>query len=68
MLEKMGLDYEQADKLAAEGTICTFATSRKGVDARSRDVNAQNFTLQARGRCRVGRDRNCSQPRVIGMA
>lgn len=44
-----GIDYEQADKLAADGTICTFATSRKGVDARSRDINVQNFTLQHKG-------------------
>jgi ATP-binding cassette subfamily F protein 2 len=38
-----------AEQLAAEGTICTFSTSRKGVDARSRDVNVQNFTLQHKG-------------------
>jgi hypothetical protein len=38
-----------AEELAAEGTICTFSTSRKGVDARSRDVNVQNFTLQHKG-------------------
>ncbi|KAL7426089.1 hypothetical protein ACHAXH_000349 [Discostella pseudostelligera] len=38
-----------ADQLAAEGTICTYAYSRKGVDARSRDVNVQNFTLQHKG-------------------
>ena len=44
-----GIDYEQADKLAGVGTICTFATSRKGVDARSRDINVQNFTLQHKG-------------------
>ena len=44
-----GIDYEQADKLTADGTICTFATSRKGVDARSRDINVQNFTLQHKG-------------------
>ena len=44
-----GLDHEQADALAAEGTICTFSSSRKGVDARSRDINVQNFTLQHRG-------------------
>ena len=44
-----GIDYEQADKLAGDGTICTFATSRKGVDARSRDINVQNFTLQHKG-------------------
>jgi len=38
-----------ADKLASEGTICTFSTSRKGVDQRSRDINVQNFTLQHKG-------------------
>lgn len=38
-----------AEQLASEGTICTFASSRKGVDARSRDVNVQNFTLQHKG-------------------
>ena len=38
-----------AEQLASEGTICTFAASRKGVDARSRDVNVQNLTLQHRG-------------------
>lgn len=38
-----------AEELAAEGTICTYASSRKGVDARSRDVNVQNFTLQHKG-------------------
>jgi ATPase subunit of ABC transporter with duplicated ATPase domains len=40
---------EAAEQLAAEGTICTFSASRKGVDARSRDVNVQNFTLQHKG-------------------
>lgn len=38
-----------ADQLAFEGTICTYASGRKGVDARSRDVNVQNFTLQHKG-------------------
>ena len=38
-----------AEELASEGTICTYASSRKGVDARSRDVNVQNFTLQHKG-------------------
>lgn len=41
-----GIDHDQADALAAAGTICTFAASRKGVDARNRDINVQNFTLQ----------------------
>lgn len=40
---------EAADALAADGTICTFATSKKGVDERSRDVNVTNFTLQHKG-------------------
>ena len=44
-----GMTNEAAEQLAAEGTICTFAASRKGVDARSRDVNVQNFTLQHKG-------------------
>ena len=44
-----GIDHEQADQLASEGTICTFATSKKGVDSRSRDINVQNFTLQHMG-------------------
>eukprot|EP00546_Thalassionema_frauenfeldii_P022241 CAMPEP_0178907310 /NCGR_PEP_ID=MMETSP0786-20121207/7299_1 /TAXON_ID=186022 /ORGANISM="Thalassionema frauenfeldii, Strain CCMP 1798" /LENGTH=760 /DNA_ID=CAMNT_0020579093 /DNA_START=8 /DNA_END=2291 /DNA_ORIENTATION=+ len=44
-----GLDHQQADLLASEGTICTFATSRKGVDARSRDIKVSNFTLQHKG-------------------
>ena len=44
-----GIDYEQADKLTSEGTICTFAASRKGVDARSRDIKVENFTLQHKG-------------------
>mmetsp|Transcript_26767 Transcript_26767/g.39907 ORF Transcript_26767/g.39907 Transcript_26767/m.39907 type:complete len:788 (-) Transcript_26767:495-2858(-) len=37
------------EELAEQGTICTFATSKKGVDARSRDINVQNFTLQHKG-------------------
>jgi len=44
-----GIDHEAADALAAAGTICTFASSRKGVDARSRDINVTNFTLQHMG-------------------
>ena len=44
-----GIDHEAADALAAAGTICTFSASRKGVDARSRDVNVTNFTLQHMG-------------------
>ena len=45
----VGESNPAAEQLAAEGTICTYATSRKGVDARSRDVNVQNFTLQHKG-------------------
>jgi ATP-binding cassette subfamily F protein 2 len=44
-----GIDHVQADALASAGTICTFSASRKGVDARSRDINVQNFTLQHMG-------------------
>ena len=44
-----GTDFEQADALAQAGTICTFSASKKGVDARSRDINVQNFTLQHMG-------------------
>ena len=40
---------EAADRLASAGTICTFATSKKGVDERSRDINVSNFTLQHKG-------------------
>ena len=45
----LSISNELADALASEGTICTFASSRKGVDARSRDINIQNFTLQHKG-------------------
>ena len=44
-----GLDHDTADELAAAGTICTFSASKKGVDARARDINVQNFTLQHMG-------------------
>ena len=47
--EDDGIDHNTADALASAGTICTFALSKKGVDARSRDVNVQNFTLQHMG-------------------
>lgn len=49
LTEDDGIDHEAADVLAAAGTICTFATSRKGVDNRSRDINVTNFTLQHMG-------------------
>jgi len=45
----VGESNPAAEQLAADGTICTYSTSRKGVDARSRDVNVQNFTLQHKG-------------------
>ena len=44
-----GIDHEASDALAAAGTICTFSASRKGVDARARDINVTNFTLQHMG-------------------
>ena len=44
-----GLDHDQADALAAAGTICTYSFSRKGLDPRSRDVNVQNLTMQHMG-------------------
>lgn len=48
-VEDDGVDHEKADALAAAGTICTYAASRKGVDARARDINVTNFTLQHKG-------------------
>lgn len=44
-----GIDHEASDALAAAGTVCTFASSRKGVDARARDINVSNVTLQHMG-------------------
>jgi ATP-binding cassette subfamily F protein 2 len=44
-----GIDHEAADVLAAAGTICTFSKSRKGVDARARDINVTNFSMQHMG-------------------
>lgn len=44
-----GIDHEASDALASAGTICTFSSSRKGVDARARDINVTNFTLQHMG-------------------
>jgi hypothetical protein len=44
-----GIDYDTADALASSGTICTPSASRKGVDARARDDNVTNFTLQHMG-------------------
>eukprot|EP00531_Pseudo-nitzschia_arenysensis_P006544 CAMPEP_0116122348 /NCGR_PEP_ID=MMETSP0329-20121206/4167_1 /TAXON_ID=697910 /ORGANISM="Pseudo-nitzschia arenysensis, Strain B593" /LENGTH=816 /DNA_ID=CAMNT_0003616191 /DNA_START=73 /DNA_END=2520 /DNA_ORIENTATION=- len=40
-----GIDHEASDALAAAGTVCTFAASRKGVDARARDINVSNVTM-----------------------
>ena len=48
-IEDDGIDHVKADALASNGTICTFSTSRKGVDARARDINVTNFTLQHKG-------------------
>ena len=48
-IDQDGIDHAASDALAAAGTICTFASSRKGVDARSRDINVTNFTLQHMG-------------------
>jgi ATP-binding cassette subfamily F protein 2 len=44
-----GIDHDASDALASTGTICTFSASRKGVDARARDINVTNFTLQHMG-------------------
>jgi ATP-binding cassette subfamily F protein 2 len=48
-LSEDGIDHEAADALAAAGTICTFSKSRKGVDARARDINVTNFSMQHMG-------------------
>ena len=48
-IEDDGVDHVKADALAAAGTICTYSASRKGVDARARDINVSNFTLQHKG-------------------
>jgi ATP-binding cassette subfamily F protein 2 len=44
-----GIDHDASDKLAAEGTVVTYSSSRKGVDARARDINVTNVTLQHMG-------------------
>ena len=44
-----GIDHEASDALAAAGTVCTFAASRKGVDARARDINVTNVTMLHKG-------------------
>merc|ERR1740139_1024065 len=49
---------ESLDALAAEGTICTFSESKKGVDSRSRDINVQNFTLAHKGHLMLDEERN----------
>ena len=55
-MAKMNLEHGKesmhnaaSEALAEEGTICTFSTSTKGVDPRSRDINVQNFTLLHKG-------------------
>ena len=44
-----GIDHDATDQLALEGTVVTYASSRKGVDARARDINVSNVTLQHMG-------------------
>ena len=44
-----GIDHEASDQLAAEGTFVTYSANRKGVDARARDINVTNVTLQHMG-------------------
>jgi ATP-binding cassette subfamily F protein 2 len=41
-----GIDHEATELLASEGTVVTYALNRKGVDARARDINVENVTLQ----------------------
>ena len=38
-----------ADILAENGTVCTYAQSKGGVDSRSKDINVQNFTMLHKG-------------------
>jgi len=45
----LSVSNDLADALASDGTICTFSSSKKGLDARSRDINVQDFTLQHKG-------------------
>ena len=40
---------DEVDKLSDCGTICRYATSKKGVDSRSRDINIKNMTIQYKG-------------------
>lgn len=44
-----GIDHEASDALNAEGTFVTYSANRKGVDARARDINVTNVTLQHMG-------------------
>ena len=44
-----GIDHDASDKLAAEGTFVTYSANRKGVDARARDINVTNVTMQHMG-------------------
>jgi len=38
-----------ADALSDAGTVCTYAQSKGGVDARSKDINVQNLTMLHKG-------------------
>ena len=41
---------EEAEALlAAQGTHCTYAANRKGVDPRSKDISVSNFTMLHKG-------------------
>ena len=44
-----GIDHDASDKLAEEGTFVTYSANRKGVDARARDINVTNVTMQHMG-------------------
>jgi len=46
---KGSMQNAASEALAEEGTICTFSTSTKGIDPRSRDINIQNFTMLHKG-------------------
>lgn len=46
---KESMHSAASEALAEEGTICTFSTSTKGVDPRSRDINIQDFTMLHKG-------------------
>ena len=43
-------ELEEAEaELSKEGTHCTYASNRKGVDPRAKDINVQNFTMLHKG-------------------